>query len=269
MKDLSREPGAQGLVGQYLEGRLSRREFVGRGLALGLSMSSIGALLAACTTATTTQGTSPKRGGTLREGYDLDFSRLDPINTNWYDPAFYAVYESLVTNDPDGKYVPQIAESWTVAGDGLSVTFKIRSGLKFQSGATLDATAIKAVYDGIADPKNGSPLGSVWAPVQSTDAPDATTLIIKLKHPYFDLFNIVKTGYWDIVNMAYRTQLGDKYGQQGVDGSGPFTLTEWVPGSHTSVKRWEDYPGTVPPFVQNRGKHYLDGSNWRAHLDDQ
>ena len=204
---------------------------------------------------------------TLREGYDLDFSRLDPINTNWYDPAFYAVYESLVTNDPDGKYVPQIAESWTVAGDGLSVTFKIRSGLKFQSGATLDATAIKAVYDGIADPKNGSPLGSVWAPVQSTDAPDATTLIIKLKHPYFDLFNIVKTGYWDIVNMAYRAQLGDKYGQQGVDGSGPFKLTEWVPGSHTTVKRWDAYPGTVTPFIQNKGKPYLDGINWITILD--
>src|SRR5207248_11375236 len=267
MKDLSRQPGTQSLVTQYLEGEVSRRQFVSQALALGLSMSSIGALLAACSTSTTSSGTTPKQGGTLREGYDLDFSRLDPINTNWYDPAFYAVYESLVTNDPDGKYVPQIAESWTVAGDGRSVTFKIRSGLKFQSGPTLDATAIKAAYDGIADPKNGSPLGSVWASVQSTDAPDATTRIIKLNHPHFDLFNIVKTGYWDIVNMAYRAQLGDKYGQQGVDGSGPFKLTEWVPGSHTSVKRWDGYPGTGTPFIQNKGKPYLDGINWLTILD--
>src|SRR5256886_11477107 len=66
--------------------------------------------------------------------------------------------------------------------------------------------------------------------------------------------------------MAYRTQLGDKYGQQGVDGSGPFTLTEWVPGSHTSVKRWENYPGTVTPFIQNKGKPYLDGINWLTIL---
>ena len=161
MSDRTNEP-LHGLVEQYLDGGLSRRQFVKGALALGLGMTTIGALLAACGSSTT-GATTPKQGGTLREGYDLDFSRLDPINTNWYDPAFYAVYESLVTNDPDGKYVPQIAESWTVAGDGLSVTFKIRSGLKFQSGATLDATAIKAVYDGIADPKNGSPLGSVWA----------------------------------------------------------------------------------------------------------
>ena len=67
--------------------------------------------------------------------------------------------------------------------------------------------------------------------------------------------------------MAYRAQLGDKYGQQGVDGSGPFKLTEWVPGSHTTVKRWDAYPGTVTPFIQNKGKPYLDGINWITILD--
>jgi peptide/nickel transport system substrate-binding protein len=267
MSDVESQPAVQGLVAQYVEGGLSRRQFVKGALALGLGMTTIGSLLAACSSGTSGGSTTPKTGGTLKEGYDLDFSRLDPINTNWYDPAFYAVYESLVTNDPQGNYVPQIASSWTVASDGLSVTFKIRSGLKFHSGATLDATAIKAVYDGIADPKNGSPLGSVWAPVASTDAPDPTTLVIKLKHPYFDLFNIVKTGYWDIVNMAFRAQLGDKYGQQGVDGSGPFQLVDWVPGSHTSVKRWEKYPGSGTPSIQNKGKPYLDGINWITILD--
>jgi peptide/nickel transport system substrate-binding protein len=267
MSDFKSQPAVQGLVAQYVDGGLSRRQFVKGALALGLGMTTIGALLAACNTTTSGGSTTPKSGGTLREGYDLDFSRLDPINTNWYDPAFYAVYESLVTNDPQGNYVAQIASTWTVSSDGLTVTFKIRSGLKFHSGATLDATAIKAVYDGIADPKNGSPLGSVWVPVASTEAPDPTTLVIRLKHPYFDLFNIVKTGYWDIVNMAYRAQLGDKYGQQGVDGSGPFTLTEWVPGSHTLVKRWENYPGSVTPSIQNKGKPYLDAINWITILD--
>src|SRR6267378_937564 len=253
MDDLG-QPVVENLVTQYMAGGLSRRQFVKGALALGLGMTAIGSLLAACSSSSNSQSTTPKTGGTLREGYDLDFSRLDPINTNWYDPAFYAVYESLVTNDAAGNYVAQIASSWVVAPDGKKVTFKIRSGLKFQSGATLDAAAIKAVYDGIADPKNGSPLGSVWVPVASTEAPDPTTLIIK-------------PGYWDIVNMAFRKQLGDKYGQQGVDGSGPFTLTEWVPGSHTSVKRWENYPGTVTPFIQNKGKPYLDGVNWLTILD--
>src|SRR5438046_9103333 len=117
-------------------------------------MTTIGGTLAACSGATNTTSGTPKKGGTLKEGYDLDFSRLDPINTNWYDPAFYAVYESLVTNDPQGKYVPQIASSWTAASDGLSVTFMIRSGMKFQSVVPIIESAITALYEGIADPHN-------------------------------------------------------------------------------------------------------------------
>src|ERR1700693_389207 len=131
MNDRSNQTAVNGLVSQYLDGGLSRRQFVKGALALGLGMTTIGALLAACANTTTNQSVTPKVGGTLKEGYDLDFSRLDPINTNWYDPAFYAVYESLVTNNPAGEYVPQIASSWTVSSDGLKITFKIRSGLKF------------------------------------------------------------------------------------------------------------------------------------------
>jgi len=118
------QPAVHSLVAEYLEGGVSRRQFVKGALALGLGMTTIGGLLAACTSASNGQSATPKQGGTLKEGYDLDFSRLDPINTNWYDPAFYAVYESLVTNDAQGNYVPQIASSWKVASDGLSVTFK-------------------------------------------------------------------------------------------------------------------------------------------------
>ena len=46
----------------------------------------------------------PTPGGTLREGYDLDFSRLDPVATDWYDPAFYALFESLLIDNPEALY---------------------------------------------------------------------------------------------------------------------------------------------------------------------
>src|SRR3977135_258196 len=118
MNERSSQTAVHDLVSQYLDGGLSRRQFVKGAIALGLGMTTIGALLAACASANTPQSGTPKRGGTLKEGYDLDFSRLDPINTNWYDPAFYAVYESVVTNDPQGNYVPQIAESWKVRAAG-------------------------------------------------------------------------------------------------------------------------------------------------------
>ncbi|HEY7035289.1 MAG TPA: ABC transporter substrate-binding protein [Thermomicrobiales bacterium] len=253
------------LLNEYRAARLSRRDVLKRATALGLSVPFISAML--MKSAPVRAQDQPKTGGTLREGYDLDFSRMDPINTNWYDPGFYALYEHVITLDPDGKYVPQLAESWDVSPDGLKVTFKIRSGLKFHSGAVLDAAAVKSVYDTIKDPKSGSPLASLFAPVTSIDAPDETTVVLNMANPYYDVFNVVSTGYWAIVNTAKRAELGADYGKTEIDGSGPFTFVEWVPGDHVTVKRWEDYPGSIVPYFNNKGKAYLDGIKWTAILE--
>ena len=55
-----------------------------------------------------------------------------------------------------------------------------------------------------------------------------------MSHPYYEVLNVVKTGYWAIANIETRTELAEQYGQSGVDGTGPFLFEEWVPGSHTS-----------------------------------
>jgi peptide/nickel transport system substrate-binding protein len=276
---MSDHDSVQRLLDAYQSSGISRREVMKRAAALGISIPAIAALLAKVAPVraagsapgahnlTRQQDATPVPGGTLREGYDLDFSRMDPINTTWYDPGFYALYEHAITIDPDSKYVPQLAESWEVSDDGLALTLKIREGVKFHSGAPLDAAAIKSVYDTIKDPASASPLGSLFNPVASIDAPDATTVVLNFSAPYADIFNVISTGYWAIVNTAVRAQLGDQYGLKQIDGSGPFTFVEWVPGSHVDVKRWDDYAGSIVPYFQNKGKAYLDGIRWTTILE--
>jgi peptide/nickel transport system substrate-binding protein len=259
------------LVNDYRHARISRREVMKRATAMGISLPAIAGMLAVAAPAaaqSTPAAGAGTPGGTLREGYDLDFSPIDPINTPWYDPSFYAVYEHAITIDPDSNYVPQIAESWEVSEDGKALTLKIRSGLKFHSGAVLDAAAVKGVYDTIKDPASASPLALLFEPVASIDAPDATTVVLNFSAPYADIFNVISTGYWAICNTAFRAEAGtDVYGRQKVDGSGPFTFAEWVPGSHVDVKRWEEYPGSIVPYFENKGKAYLDGIHWTTILE--
>jgi len=274
------EPGdsLQQLVNEYRGRRLSRRDFLTRALALGLAAPAASALLAsmapAAQAAPAGRGApapaaqqEPKRGGILREGYDLDFSRMDPINTNWYDPGFFALYEAIITTDPSGKLVPQLASKWEWSEDATTVTFTIRPNLKFHSGDPLDAAAIRDVYLTIMDPKSGSPLRTLTEPIDTIEAPDPTTLVVKLKHPYYGLLHVLKTGYWRIVNTRTRARLGDEYGKKEIDGSGPFLFEEWVPGSHVSVKRWDEYPGSLTPYITNPGPAYLDGIRWIAILE--
>src|SRR5690349_12816262 len=157
-----RDDSLHHLIEDYRQARLSRRDAFRKAAALGIGTSTIAAALLSVRTehvsAAGRSGTvgslrraqdEPVQGGTLREGYDLDFSKMDPLLTNWYDPAFSALYENPIVNDPDGAKVPQIAESWDVSEDGKTLTLHLREGLTFHSGAALNAAAVKDVYDDI------------------------------------------------------------------------------------------------------------------------
>lgn len=103
------------LVDKYMKGGLSRRQFAKGLFGLGIGLGAASSILAACgggdsateDTAATDAGeggetaAEPKVGGELREGYNRDVSKHDPITTNWYDPAFSCIYETIVTFDLD------------------------------------------------------------------------------------------------------------------------------------------------------------------------
>jgi peptide/nickel transport system substrate-binding protein len=161
-----------------------------------------------------------------------------------------------------------MAESWTVSPDGLTVSFKIRDNLKFQSGASCDAAAIAACMNMYRDPTSGTPDAAFWTPVTAITPQPGNLLEMKLSHPYADLLPFVlPTGYTSIFNKAYRDTVGDKYATTMSDGTGPFVLKEFVPGSHLLVGRWEEYPGSIVPFFQNKGQAYLDGIRWEVLLE--
>ncbi len=261
----------EGLIESLEKGHISRRQFVASATVLGLSLPAISGVLAAGSGAANLSQqaagklgrTVVRQGGTLREGYDLDFSRMDPINTSWYDPGFFALYEAVITLDQHHTFVPQLAEKWSVTPDGKTWTFTIKKGARFHSGAPLDAAACAAVINTILNPKAGSPQLAMWAPVRRATARGKRTLVVHSTHPFANLPNVISTGYSRIVNMKTRNTLGNDYGKKTIDGSGPFTFVAWVPGDHVSVKRWEKYPGSITPFFKNKGKAYLAGITWK------
>src|SRR5215217_1388547 len=168
------------LLAGYRAGRLSRRDLLIKSAALGITATALGQLLAREATAAPMAQDEPVAGGTLREGYDLDFSKLDPVSTDWYDPAFHALYDSLLIDSPDGELQPNLAESWEVSEDGKTVTFVLKEGGMFHSGRPVTAEAVKEVYEAIKNPENGSPLGTLFTPVESIEAVDERTLVLNM-----------------------------------------------------------------------------------------
>ncbi|MEO8437498.1 MAG: ABC transporter substrate-binding protein, partial [Chloroflexota bacterium] len=81
---------------------------------------------------------SPKAGGTLVVAIPGDMNRtdaalIDDANSSY---VLQQIMEGLVTLAPGSgsEIVGQLAESWTVSTDGLTYTFKLRTGVKFQDG---------------------------------------------------------------------------------------------------------------------------------------
>ena len=76
--------------------------------------------------------------GTLRVAMaDFSYETVDPINfvSRWS----WALDDALISHDPKGNIIGEIAESYTISPDGNTWVFKIRKGVKFHNGDPLTA----------------------------------------------------------------------------------------------------------------------------------
>src|SRR3954471_18446146 len=83
--------------------------------------------------------------GHLRIGIGDDPDVLDPSLSRTYTAriVFATLCDKLFDIDEKANIVPQLATSHETSADGLSVTIKLRSGVKFHDGEVFDANAAK------------------------------------------------------------------------------------------------------------------------------
>ena len=87
--------------------------------------------------------------------------------------------EYLIWSDRELNPEPRLAESWKPNEDGSVWTFKLRQGVKFHDGKTMDAEDVASSFDRLADPDNGSNALSAFTGVLSkggATAVDASTV---------------------------------------------------------------------------------------------
>src|SRR3954454_7388202 len=96
--------------------------------------------------------------GTLRVAVGTTLNQLDPAKTTIGDEDIYVhlVFHGLTRIDPDLSVKPDLAVSWTASDDLKVWTFKLREGVKFHNGRTLDADDVVATMQRILDPATGS-----------------------------------------------------------------------------------------------------------------
>ncbi len=200
---------------------------------------------------------APRNGGELvfpvpSEPPSYDGHREETFGLIHPIAPFYNTLLRVDPNDNSGtKPAPSIAESWSTSSDGKTYTFKIRRGVKFHDGSELTSRDVKASYDKIVFPAPG--VGSTrkgqYADVAAVDAPDATTVVFRLKEPSGSFISSLLSPY----NFIYKADILAKdphWYEKNIMGTGPFTFVEHVKGSHVVGKKNPNY--------WDKGKPYLD-----------
>jgi peptide/nickel transport system substrate-binding protein len=176
-----------------------------------------------------------KRGGTLNVGIGTDIVSLDPNDIVFANvPMFYQVYNYLVKFTPTLQARPDLAESWEVAPDGMSVVFRVRQGVKTHSGGNFDADALLANFRRTKDRTTGGGLFSRLADWTSAEKLDSHGVRFRLARPRADY--LAQVGRWGMVDPAAFANVKQRGG-----GTGPYRVEEWVPGDHLTMTRFADY----------------------------
>lgn len=206
----------------------------------------------------------PKTGGTLVVAIPGDLNRTDMALIDDANSSYIGaqVMETLVTLAPGtgDEIIPALATEWAVSDDGLQYTFKIREGVKFHDGTSLDAAAVKANFDRWMNiPAAYVDLGytyyidTVIAPaIKSVEASDAQTVVITLNGPNsafliqltLTVFGISSPAALEAGNASAPDFANNKYatgGPPAMVGTGPFVFKEWIPGQQTVLTKNPDY----------------------------
>jgi peptide/nickel transport system substrate-binding protein len=214
-------------------GGMSRREFMGRSTALGLSAG-----LAAALFGKVAKAQEPKKGGLIRIGMSGGES------TNTLDPALAANEvtfqvnmtwgEMLLDVHPDGTIDHRIAEEVSASPDAKEWKFKIRKGVEFHNGETLTAEDVVATLKRHTDEKSQSgALGIVQGITDMKAEGDMVTLTLSAANadlPYLmaDYHLMIQPG-GGVDNPA-----------AGI-GAGPYKVTTVEPGVRYAFEKHANY----------------------------
>jgi peptide/nickel transport system substrate-binding protein len=186
------------------------------------------------------------------------------------DDASRVVEEPLATLSinaatPDvpvlAKEIPSTANG-ELSADGMSVTWKLKDGVKWSDGTPFTSADVKATWQYIIKPENGATDIATFLPIANIDTPDPTTAKITFKAPTATWYFPFAAGGTPVLQKAQVDTCTDKANcivNTAPIGTGPYKVKSFTSGDNVQYVINENYREPNAPF--------FDAVDWKGGGD--
>lgn len=220
----------------FAQRRISRREFMGRASAFGLSVAAASALAGKAARAAT-----PNQGGTLRMALGTG-STTDSTDPASYNDTYMQVFglsfrNNLTEVDNHDKLAGELAESWEASDDATQWTFQLRKDVEFHNGKSLTPEDVIASVQHHTGEDSKSPAKPILSSITETvkDGPNSVTF--KLSEGNAD-FPFLLSDYHVAIMPANADGSVD---WQSAQGTGGYIVKNFEPGVRADLERNPNY----------------------------
>jgi peptide/nickel transport system substrate-binding protein len=248
-----RGPVQEHVIDEFVAGRLSRRNFMRKGSAIGLSIPLMSAIVAACgssgSTTPSSSGTAAagKSGATIKAGIITPVGAINPITINDQGglELIGNVGEFLSFVDQGGIYHPWLATSWSSNSDASVWTFKIRQGVKFNDGTPMTVDDVVYSFQIQSNPKSAgnalSQFGGFLTP-DGVKKVDNETVAFHLEAPNSGFLDAVSEVNYNMIIVPKGFDPANY--QKQFPGTGRFMMSSYTPSVGAVFVRNPHYWGT-------------------------
>jgi peptide/nickel transport system substrate-binding protein len=143
------------------------------------------------------------------------------------------LFNTLVGKDDRFEIVPELAERWEVAKDGMTYTFHLRRGVRFHDGRELRAQDVAYTFQTLLAPDFDSPKRAALAKLERVEAVATDTVVFRCREPYRGLLvDLIAIG---IIPEGTGTSVATH-----PVGSGPFRFESYRENQEIRLARFAD-----------------------------
>ena len=181
-----------------------------------------------------------------------DINNLDTANVTGAveDTIDRTVLEGLFRFNAAGELEPQLAETYSVSPDGMTIDFTLRKGVMWQRGyGELTTEDVKYSYERflVTDPKPA--YADDWTSLDHVEIVDKYTGKLVFNQPQATLWtSVLPMTSGLIVSKKYYEEAGPDKVKTDLVGTGPYIFSEWTPKQQIVLTRNPDYWGDQPYY---------------------